>query len=344
MKVQQRKVKVKKMAAMDDHHPLVSVILPFYNAPFLQDAIESILHQSYPNFELILIDNGSTDSSSEIAKKYMDHPKVKLKNEARRGVVFAVNKGIELSEGHFIARMDADDISAPNRLRVQIEHLQKNPTVGVVSGLIEYNGPESNQGFKQYVDWLNSIVTHEDIYLNQFVEFPLANPSLMFRKEIFDAEAYREGDFPEDYELFLRLQSMRIGMSKVDEYILSWRDSDTRLTRTDPRYDQDAFFRIKAKYLAKWLALNNPKHPNIYLWGAGRLSRRRSDYLLKEGIEVIKYIDLKQSDQVLHFEFIPDPSKAFIVSYVANRGARAKIRTFLNQKGFKEGSNFIMAS
>lgn len=330
---------------MDSPNPFVSVILPFYNAPFLKESIESILNQTYTNFELILIDNGSSDESTEIAKSYTKVLNVRILNEPKRGVVFAANCGLKHAKGELIARMDADDISDSCRLENQVRLFEKNPMLGMVSGKVKYLGPEQNEGFIEYVNWLNSIQTPEEIHLNQFVEFPIANPSMMIRKKLFDEYGYyKEGDFPEDYEFFLRLQAGNVQMAKADQPVIAWRDTETRLTRSDNRYSQDSFFRIKAKYLAKWLRANNPNHPEVYIWGAGRLSRRRSDYLLKEGIEVRKYIDLKESSQVLHYESLPESSKAFIVSYVGNRGARSEIRTFLNEKGFIEGLNYIMAS
>ena len=329
----------------DDSQPLVSVILPFFNAPFLKEAIESILRQSYSSYELILIDNGSSDQSKEIAKSYAEVEKIRLVSEPQRGVVYAANRGVAEARGTFIARMDADDVSKSNRLEEQVNMLLSDSSLGVVSGLVEYKGSSANEGFIQYVDWLNSILSAKDIYLNQFVEFPLANPTLMFRKSLFEEHGgYKEGDFPEDYEFFLSLQAANVQMSKVNETVIEWRDTETRLTRTDPRYSQDAFFRIKAQYLAKWLSKHNPLHPKVYIWGAGRLSRRRSDYLLEEGIEVAKYVDLKESERTMHYESLPGSAEAFVVSYVGNRGARDEIRSFLNNQGFQEGINYIVAS
>lgn len=242
-----------------DDHPLISVILPFFNAPFLKEAIESILTQTYPNYELILVDNGSTDESSEVADSYQDLPNVVLVREPMHGVVHAANKGIAVARGEFIARMDADDISIPNRLELQYEHLRRNADVDVVSGLVKYLGSSENEGFTHYVNWLNSILSKKEIYLNQFVEFPIANPSMMFRREIVAKYgAFSDGDFPEDYEFFLRLQSHGVAMEKVNTPILQWRDTPGRLTRTDSKYTNEAFFRIKARYLAQWLKANNP--------------------------------------------------------------------------------------
>ncbi|MEP2952023.1 MAG: glycosyltransferase [Ekhidna sp.] len=330
---------------MEEANPLVSVILPFYNASFLEAAIQSILNQTFRDFELILIDNESTDDSLTVAQAYCSHANVRLIQEPKRGVVYAANAGIEQCKGEFIARMDADDISYSSRLEHQLNKFKSRPHLDVVSGLISYKGDAKNEGFKYYVSWLNTIQSEKDISLNQFVEFPLANPSIMFRKEVFTKYGiYSNGSFPEDYELFLRFQENSVLMEKVDHLVLEWRDSDTRLTRTNPIYRPDAFFSIKAKYLAKWLKKNNVHHPEIIVWGAGRLSRRRSDLLLSEGIVISDYIDVKKQPGILHFSNIPTPDKCFIVSYVSNRGARDEIRAFLNEQGYVEGKNYILAA
>lgn len=326
--------------------PEVSIVLPFYNAPHLSNAIESILNQTFPDFELILIDNGSTDESCKVASEYAStDDRIVLIQEPKRGVVYAANTGIRASKGDYIARMDADDYSFPDRIGGQVEALKHDTTIDVVSGNIEYEGDEKNKGFVAYVNWLNSIITNEEIRMNQFVEFPLANPSLMFRRIVFEKfGVFMDGDFPEDYEFFLRLQSHRVKMTKINSNVLRWRDSNQRLTRTDEKYSHSAFFRIKAKYLALWLANNNPFHPNVLIWGAGRVSRRRSDYLIDHGINISGYVDVKQANNVIHYENVQGPEKCFIVSYVANRGARDEIRSFLSSRGFTEGVNYIIAS
>ena len=327
-----------------DLNPTVSVIIPFCNAPHLNRAIRSILDQTFHDFELILVDNASDDGTSEIAKEYAIRDKrITLISEARKGVVWAMNSGIEAARGAFIARMDADDYSFPERLQWQLSEFTSDPSLGLVSGQVDYVG--SNEGFRLYVDWMNEIVDENDIRQNQFVEFPIANPSFMIKRSLFEKIGrFKEGDFPEDYEFFLRLQSLDVKMSKVKEVLIKWYDLPTRLTRTDARYATDAFYRVKAKYLAKWLKKHNPHHPKVLIWGAGRLSRRRSDYLLKYGIDIVCYIDLKIKPGVIHFEDIPDKDTSFIVSYVANRGARDEIRAFLTSRNYLEFRHFILAS
>jgi len=173
----------------------------------------------------------------------------------------------------------------------------------------------------------------------------MANPSIMMKKSLFERNGlFEEGDFPEDYEFFLRLRSSGTKMRKVKRKVIKWYDSTSRLTRTDPRYAHNAFYKIKAQYLAKWLTKHNPFHPNIYIWGAGRLSRRRSEYLVRFGISIVQFIDVKRQPGIIHFEDIPSKEVCFIISFVANRGAREEIRSFLVSKSYQEGIHFILAS
>lgn len=326
--------------------PTVSVVLPFYHAPSLKNAVLSILNQSYKDFELILVDNANNERYREeaIAIARLDK-RIHLIEEPQQGVVFAANTGIKAARGEFIMRMDADDESFPNRMELQLETLINNPSIGVVSGKIEYVGAMENKGFITYVEWLNGICHPDEIALNQFVEFPMANPSMMFRKSLFEQYGYyRDGDFPEDYEFFLRLMQAGVSMTKVSANVLKWVDSEQRLTRTDPRYHQNYFHQLKAQYLTDWLKKHNPYHPNVLVWGAGRLSRRRSDFLSKNGVSITQYIDIKKASGVMHYQDIPPPGQCFIVSYVSNRGVRDQIKSFLIERNYREGIDFILAA
>ncbi len=337
---------LKRKRRVDNRSRLVSVVIPFFNAPRLSLAIESILHQSYTDFELLLVNNNSDDDILEVAERYAAKDnRIQVLHESQQGVVFAMNKGIMHSKGAFIMRMDADDISYPDRITNQVEAFDSDPFLQVISGLITYEGSQENEGFRMYVEWLNYIKTDEEIKLNRFVEFPLANPSIIYKKEVFQAYGlFEDGDFPEDYEYFLRLCSKNVVMGKVNRQVLKWHDSNQRLTRTDPRYSHDSFYKIKARYLADWLAISNPFHPKVLIWGEGRLSRKRSNHLKDYGIEIQGYIDVIRKPDVIHYKSIPDPKSCFIVSYVAYRGARDEIRNYLLSKGYKEGANFILAS
>jgi glycosyltransferase involved in cell wall biosynthesis len=332
--------------------PIVSVILPFFNADqTLERAIESIASQSLTNFECILINNNSSDSSIEIAKRWVKKDKrFILIHEKKQGVMFASNAGSVKALGKYIARMDADDWSFPNRLELQSAFLDANPDYGAVSGLVEHiPHSENTKGFARYVEWVNSVQTYQEILNSRFIESPIPNPSAMWRKEVAEKHGmYEYGDFPEDYEMWLRWLGKGVRIKKLPELILKWHDSDTRLTRTNPIYSDSAFYRIKTKYLAEWLQKNNPFHPDIAIWGASRISRRRARLLKQYGIEIRNYIDIKRSRQldkdVIYYSEIPPPGKLFILTYIKQMNARDEIQDFLHERSYQEGRDYLLVS
>ena len=337
---------------MNKEIPKVSVILPFFNAESTLDrAIESIVSQSLLDFECILINNNSTDKSVDIAQRWVEKDKrFILIHEKKQGVMFASNVGSKKASGKYIARMDADDFSYPNRLKLQSEFLDANPDYGAVAGLVKHiSHSENTKGFARYVEWVNSVQTYREIRNRQFVESVIVNPSAMWRKEVGEKYGmYKSGDFPEDYEMWLRWLSEGVKIEKLPETILDWYDSDTRVTRTQAIYSDGAFYRIKTKYLAKWLEKNNPFHPQIAVWGASRISRRRARLLNQYGIEIECYIDTKRGRQldqkVVYYSEIPPPGELFILTYIKQMDARDEIQKFLHSRGYEEGVNYLLVS
>lgn len=332
--------------------PRISVILPFYNAAkTLFRALESIKNQSFENFECILIDNNSNDDSNLIASAFIKTDRrFRLINENKQGVVYASNSGYNVSKGEFICRMDADDWAFPDKLKLQFGFLTNNTYYDVVSGAIEYMAHHKKTlGFTRYAQWLNSVNTYEQILLKRFVESPIVNPSAMWRREISDTFGmYINGDFPEDYELWLRWLDAGVKITKVAEKVLKWYDSDTRLTRTDRRYNKKAFYEIKTKYLSKWLRENNRLHPAVLIWGANRISRQRAGLLEKYQIEIRGYIDIshkrKLEKELIFYKNIPAAGEAFILVYNSHDIARSEIQQYLQSSGYKEGENYLLVS
>ena len=332
--------------------PVVSVVLPFYNAEStLSRAIESIAEQSFKSFECILINNNSTDESVVIAQKWVDKDKrFILIHEKRQGVMFASNAGSKQARGKYIARMDADDWAYPNRLELQAGFLERHPDYGAVAGIVKHISHSDNtKGFARYVEWVNSVQSYNDILNSQFIESPIANPSAMWRKETAEEYGmYKHGDFPEDYEMWLRWLSEGVKIGKLSENVLNWHDSDTRVTRTQAIYSDSAFYRIKTKYLAIWLKKHNPFHPNISVWGASRISRRRASLIKQYGIEIECYIDTKKNRQldhkVVYYNDIGPPGELFILVYLKQMNIKKEIREFLNSRGYQEGLNYLFVS
>lgn len=332
--------------------PKVSVILPFFNAESTLDrAIESVAAQRFRDFECILVNNNSTDRSVEIAASWTEKDKrFHLIHEIRQGVVFASNVGSAMASGKYIARMDADDFSYPQRFEFQADFLDAHPDFGAVAGLVKHIAhAEKARGFARYVNWVNSVQSYQEIRNKQFVESVIVNPSAMWRKTTAEKHGmYQNGDFPEDYELWLRWLNEGVKIEKLSEIILDWHDSESRVTRTHAIYSDAAFYRIKTKYLAKWLSNNNPFHPRIAVWGASRISRRRARLLDQYGILVDCYIDTKHGRQLDHklvyYEDIPPPGELFILTYIKQMNARDEIQDFLHRRGYEEGVDYLLVS
>ncbi len=333
--------------------PKISVILPFFNAEkTLERAIKSISSQSFKDFECILIDNNSNDRSKEIAQKFVDSDnRFKLISEQKQGVTSASNAGWEASRGQYIARMDADDWSYPDRLKMQNDFLDMNSDYDAVASLVKHiSHSEFTGGMARFVQWSNSIVTYREILNNRFVELPIVNPTAMWRRKTAQQYGmYLQGNFPEDYEMWLRWLDYGVKIKKLNNVLLDWYDSDNRLTRTKPIYSDSSFYKIKTKYLAKWLIKHNPFYPKVAVWGASKISRRRARLLESHGVEICCYIDTKENKRqldrkVYFYKEIPSSEKIFVLTYIRQMNAKEEIRDFLLQKGFIEGKNFLLVS
>jgi len=330
--------------------PKISVILPVYNAAAtLPGAIESMLAQTENAHELIVVDDGSSDGTAAYLKT-LNHPRLVCVRITHGGIVAALNTGLSRARGEFIARMDADDYSYPQRLQKQRIFLEQHSHIGLVGCLVKYGGRNPRGGYGRYVSWTNGLISREQISQARFIESPFAHPSIMFRRSLLEEHGgYADGPFPEDYELILRWLSRGVEMEKVPETLLLWNDLPSRLSRTHARYGVEAFYAVKTKHLASWLTANNPHHPTVLIWGAGRVTRKRAALLAEYGIQCGGFIDIdpRKTRSPLrgvprfYYKDIPPPGDIFILSYVGVHDARDFIAAFLEERGFSEGKNFI---
>jgi len=338
---------------VDHRKPLVSVLLPVYNAALtLDEALHSLARQTMGNFEVIAVDDGSTDSSVNILFDWKQKDKrFHIITREHKGIVPSLNAGLEACRSEFIARMDADDVCHPERLERQVNYLEQNPDTALVGCRIRVI-PEVHMGdgFQIYIQWQNSLLTNEDIRREMFIESPFSHPSVMFRKgSVLKAGGYIEQGLPEDYDLWLRLYILNMKLAKLPEVLLDWRDSPSRLTRTDSRYSLENFLRLKAHYLARG-PLTGRK--SVFVWGAGMMGRRLSKHLLHEGAPLVAFIDVdarkigrtRRGYPILSPEALggawDGADKPVLLAAVGARGARPLIRQHLLGKNFKEGEDW----
>jgi glycosyltransferase involved in cell wall biosynthesis len=336
--------------------PKVSVVLPCYNAEAtLETALQSLFAQTLSDLEVVAVDDGSSDATGEILQSYAaTDERLRPLSQPHRGIVSALNAGLGQARGEYTARMDADDAARPERLALQSRHLDEHPEVGLVACRVEFGGhPERQQGYRRYVEWTNRLLTAEEISLQRFVECPVAHPSIMFRAELVSRFGpYREGMFPEDYELVLRWLKEDVRMEKLPEKLLLWNDDPGRLSRNDPRCRIEAFYRIKAVYLAAWLERHNPHHPEVVVLGSKRKIRKRVMRLRERGVSVAAYVDVDPSRThrsiggipVLALQDLPEPGSCFCLSFVAQREARQDVAAHLEDRGYRLGRDYLPAA
>jgi glycosyltransferase involved in cell wall biosynthesis len=318
----------------------------------LPECIDSILAQTLAAFEIIAVNDNSTDRSVEVLKSY-DDPRINIIDNDCSGIVSALNLGLKACRSDFVARMDADDVMYADRLKKQYEVMQANPDITLCATQAR-KFPEQiiKAGYVEYMRWQNSCLTKQDIKNQIYIESPFAHPSVMFRKNrVFDLGAYKDGEFPEDYELWLRLFHAGEHMMKLDEVLIDWRESDERLSRTSSRYSEVAFELLRAEYLAKDTRLRDR---DIVFWGAGRKTRQRAQYLIDSGIKPAAWIDIdnkKVGEKYSGAEvFLPEwlqqqskqcDEKPLVLNYVRNHGVRLLCQNFLDDAGYVMGEDYL---
>lgn len=200
--------------------------MPVWNAaPYLREALESIWRQKFRDFELIVVDDGSTDETPDILRTYRDPRLCVVRHADRRKLSQALNTGLEYANGEFIARMDADDIMSANRLAIQVMYLSKNPHLACCGGWVRTFGNAKPEVWK---------FPEEPTFLKAFALFytPFAHPTVMFRREWFEREHLRyDGSYypAEDYELWTRVLD-RFPCGNVSRVILNYRVRVTGMT------------------------------------------------------------------------------------------------------------------
>lgn len=330
---------------------MTSILLPFHNAEeTLDTAVSSMVAQTYTDWQLFLINNASNDQGSVIARSWADRDqRIRVVHEPRIGIAHALNAGLALAQGKYIARMDADDISHPDRLARQAAYLDAHPEIGVLGTRTSFAStmPE-HRGMQAFVHWQNALITPHEHYVKRFVDAPLAHPTVLFRRELVEQHGgYDTGPLPEDHELWLRWMDAGVRFAKLPEELLTWNDHAGRLSRTHANYSVDAFFATKVKYMARWLKRKLDGRP-VIIAGTSMLCQERTALLEAEGIAVSAFTDVKGSGVpgrrfVPHLE-LPPAGEAFVVSFISQRGTGDRIAGFLAGRGLVEGEDFVLAA
>jgi glycosyltransferase involved in cell wall biosynthesis len=323
--------------------------MPLYNAAQTCDeALASVLQQSLSDLEVIAVDDGSEDDTLDRLRQWSQRDRrVKPLPISHGGLIEALNHGLGLCTGQYVARMDADDRCHRERLSMQCEHLDRNPEVSVIGSLVEAFPPHDlRQGFQLYIEWLNGLLDHEAISREIFIESPIAHPSAMVRRhELVELGGYQEQGWAEDYDLWLRYHAAGKRFAKINRVLLYWREHEHRLTRTDSRYSVENFLRAKAHYLCAGLLRSRG---DLVIWGAGHTGRRISKHLERGGCPPRCFVDIapqRTGGSLRRVPVIapaqladqwPQLHRPVLLVAVASRRARQLIRAHLIGTGMHE--------
>ena len=332
--------------------PRVSILLPVRNAEgTLERAVNSCLTQSYTDLELIIIDDFSTDGSPAIAEKFSSiDPRVALIHLGKHsGVAAAVEAGRRAANGEFVARMDADDVSCPERISRQVELLDRESVLSGCGTAVRLIGaPESDpgRGFAEHVRWVNSLGSPAQLAAERFIDSPLVNPTSMVRSRVLDSlGGYSDPEWAEDYDLWLRLLEEGHQLLNIQERLLDWHDSGERLTRSSARYSADMFSRAKAHYLSRVPAV---AASGVEIAGAGPVGKRLARNLAAKSVRIGCFYEVnprRLGERIAGIEVRDHPvmhyGEAVLLAAVGLPGARARIRGLALAAGYREGVDFF---
>ncbi len=239
--------------------PLVSVILPVYNGfPYLDESINSVLKQSFNNYELIIIDDGSTDNSGTIIEKYND-PRIRFFQQSNKGLAATLNRGISLARGEYIARQDQDDVCFPLRFEKQIAFLEDNLAVGLVGTFAEIWDLNERTGRLLKHPTNDAIIKFKLLFNNHFV-----HSSMMIRRLVFEkVGGYTEDKSrhpPEDYELWSRVMR-EFKIANLPEVLMAYREVPNSMSRLGLNPFVPNLIKISAENIswASSLAIESPE-------------------------------------------------------------------------------------
>lgn len=321
--------------------PLVSILIPFRNTEkFLGECMDSILAQSYPKWEVLAIDDRSTDASGAIVGAYASRDqRIRVFKNMGQGIIPALRTAYMNSIGGLVTRMDSDDIMVPDKLEVMVNLLQANGKGHLAVGQVKYFSEIGiSNGYARYEYWLNGLTVKGDNYSEIYKECVIPSPCWMVHKEDLDkCGAFGPDLYPEDYDLTFRFYEKGIKCIPCDQLLHYWRDYATRTSRTSEHYAQNYFLDIKLHYFLK--LDYDPSRP-LTVWGAGFKGKKIAKGLKEKGIPFYWLCDNPKKigkeiygEKLVHFNLLEQLKAPQSIVTVASEEAQVMIHGYFYELG-----------
>ena len=329
--------------------PLISIITPFKNtSQFIAQCIESIQMQTEENWELLIVDDHSNDTSFEIVNEYAaKDSRIKILKNTKTGIISALQTGYNHSIGKLITRMDSDDIMPTEKLKSMSQELINHGRGYVSIGIVKYFSDSGiSDGYHKYESWLNRLTLSGTNYNEIYKECVIASPCWMVFREDFDkCDGFNPNIYPEDYDLTFRFYKYNLKCIPSNNIRHYWRDYAIRTSRTHEHYAQNYFLDIKLKY---FLELEHNTLKTLVLWGAGNKGKTIAKMLINMKINFKWICDNPKKIgkdiygiKLKYYKDFKDYNSSQSIISLANTCDQHEISFFLKSKKLKSMTDYF---
>tara|TARA_B100000809_G_scaffold136924_1_gene134430 strand:+ start:505 stop:1512 length:1008 start_codon:yes stop_codon:yes gene_type:complete len=320
--------------------PLVSIIMAVKDtAPYLHDCIDSIIGQTYQNWELLAVNDHSSDETPQILQEYADKDsRIKFLNSDRPRLIPTLQVGYAQAKGELINRMDSDDKMPSYKIQVLVDEWLKYGKGTVIAGGTEHFVDEGvvGDGFVKYEKWLNEVARTSTHYQNIYTECVIPSHCWILHKDDFDAVgAFDPIIYPEDYDLCFRFYKKGYNVVGIDKILHHWRDREDRISRTWEEYKDNRYFDMKLRFFYE---IDRDYTRPLVLWGAGRNGKDMAK-LLQAYNDTFHWVcdnERKVGKDIYdvrlqHFEDVKDINNPQIIVVVASPDGKKEIQAAFDQ-------------